>query len=245
MTNDPQIQPGIAFPINPTSQSVVNDQLENNFINLLWNNIFYYKTVFEAIDGSLLTCNAGSGATCSSSGIAGQLVLNTQSASTGQYADIDKRPLYISGLSWQRPSRMRVGFQVSAITGQTIYLIRGSQNVVSPYYGFKVVNATLYGVFYAGTGSEKLVTLQPIVASSVSGTPPADITNSYVCEAQYQYGDAIKFVVNGNYKGMIRVNTAPIAPTAAISSFYNFHLTTNENVGKSLGISFFEYIQEK
>lgn len=230
------VQPGVAFPISPTSSSVLSDEIESSFINILWNNVFYYRTIFEAISPVYVSCNAGTGASCPSTGIGAGLAVNTEGSTSGNYGDVDVRTANDAGLTWNADARMRLNVSVGANTSQTCYLIHGSQNIVSPYYGFKIVNGNLYGLFYAGTGSERTVLLQAISANT-----------QYLVEAQYSYANAIKFLVNKQYAGLLRVSDAPISPSASKIGLYNFRITTNTSTppGRGMTIGFFEYIQNK
>ncbi len=226
------------YPATPDFKAAVSRVLDegllsDKILDGIWNNIFYYRTVFEDVAIDIKTCTPGSGLDCPSTGVDPDgLILVTEAATTGNFADVDKTPLAESGLNWSKRARLRIGFRVPSIAAQTVYMIRGSQNISSPYYGFKITNATLMGVTYDKT-TEKTVTLQTIVAST-----------SYLVEARYSPSDKVVFLVDGVEKGVITSNL--INPQDSVKrAFYNFRITTNENVGKTLIIAFLEYIQLK
>lgn len=227
-------------------EKVMDEILVNKIFDVNWNNYFYYRTVFEDIAVDLITCTPGSGTQCPSTGVDPDgLILNTEAATTGNFADVEKTPLAESGLKWDKRQRMRLGFRLPSIAKQTIYMVRGSTNLASPYYGFKVIDNILYGVSYDKT-TEKTISLGSILADK-----------SYVVEVRLTPSDKIIFLVNRENedptditkrglieRGVITINLPKINETIT-RGFYNFRITTNENVGKTLIVAFFEYIQLK
>lgn len=232
-------QVSLPYPLSYNDQEILRKWLKQDLSTAVfevnWDNYFYYRTAFEGMPGDLVSCTGPfSGTLCPSSGVSPDgLVLNTENATTNDFADFEKSPLTDSGLSWGKPQKMRTGFRVPFITTQEAYLVRGSINLASPYFGFKIVNATLKGVVWDGALTETTIDIQDISADT-----------SYVIEARYSPNDKVIFYVDGEEKKIITTGL-PNPEYIFKNAFYNFHIKTTANVDRTLIISFFEYIQLK
>lgn len=227
----------LEFPLSAQSIETLRQFLRTNLgdvmLDVAWNDYFYYRTVFEDVNQDLFSCTPGTGALCPASSVAPDgLVLNTEAAAINDFAEVEKTPLADSGLAWDKRQRMRIGFRPEFVAAQTIYMVRGSRNLTGPYYGAKIVNATLKGVSYDGT-TETTVDIATLTAAT-----------SYVFEARYMPGENIVFLVDGVQIGVLNASL-PNPSDATVRGFYDFYLRTDANVGKTLTIAFFEYIQKK
>lgn len=215
------------FPATKETEKVIEDAvdrfLDDKIFDLIWKNIFHWFTFFESTDGF---------GTAGTVGIDEDDLLITTGATSGNTANIHKHPSWQGLFTFNRKSRMRTAVVLNSVAAQTIYLTVGDRNVASTnYYGFKIVNATLYGVSYDGV-TEKTTSLQTLVTST-----------NYNLEARYTPHGQIVYFVDATEKGSIQVNLPKPNATTADVRLMLIEVTTDEDVAKSIQVSFFEYLQ--
>jgi hypothetical protein len=187
----------------------------------LMKNIVTWETFFETKDGFT---------------IVGTVTLNpdeievTTTAVNGNSSSIAKIATWQGLFSFGRKSMFRSQFNLNSIAAVTAYIVMGNQSgsgtPANQYYGFKVVNNTLYGVVKDGT-TENTVALQTIT------------TDSYSVQAEYIPGDSVVFSVNMIKRGKISKNL-PLPKLQAQSTLMEIKVTTNETEIKILQSSFFQ-----
>lgn len=212
-------QPSVDFKVQ-VSQAL-NELLPEKIFDLVWKKTFHYLTTFESLDGFTLVGVPT---------ITGGYIDLTTSNVTNNEIEVDKQPAYQGLITFSERSYFRSNISFSNTTNQTIYLTVGNKDTGN-YYGFKVVNDTLYGVSQDGT-TEKTILLQTI-------------TNTlYNLEARYMPSDKIVFLVDSVEKGTINTNL-PTPTLGANVQLMDLRIKTTANEVKTMRASFYEYLQKR
>lgn len=230
-------EPQLKYPLDQTSKRIIeqtiDETLEEKVFDMIWKRTIHWITFFESLDGFSATAD-GAGTIAQSSGAD---IIFTTGATSGNANELVKQPAEQGLLTFSRKSNMRTGMLVGQITDQTVYLVAGGLSSGS-YYGFKITNATLYGVVSNGT-TESTVSLATIAASTV-----------YALEARYEPKSKVVFYVDAVERGIIQHSVAAPLPLADESSTASIRLldikiTTNAAAAKVMQVSFFEYLQHR
>ena len=207
--------------------------LDSNFTDLLiqrvWRQMFTWATFFESLDGFT---NASSGGSISIDGT--DITLNS-SATSGKYARLVKQPSWQGVSTFYAKNMFRTAVTFNSNTNQEAYLVFGSLS--NKYYGFKVVNGTLYGVVNDGS-TETTVELQSISASTV-----------YNLEAVYYPKDKVVFYVNAggiNWDPKGIITSGLMKPEkSVVTHIMDIKIKTNQNAAKTMQLSFWQYLQSR
>ncbi len=206
---------------------------DSNFTDLLiqriWKQMFTWVTFFESLDGFTKSLSGGSIT------INGTNIVLSSSATSGNYARLIKEPSWQGLSTFYAKNMFRTAVVFNSITNQEAYLVFG--NLTDKYYGFKVVNGTLYGVVNDGS-TETTTELQTISTST-----------NYNLEAIYYPKNKIVFYVNAggvnwDPKGII---TTGLMKPEKLVNFYlmDIKIKTNENADKTMQLSFWQYLQSR
>ena len=200
---------------------ILDEQLYQAMKRIIW-----WQTYFETKDGFTTTGTA----TVNADDI--DLVTG---AVSGNSASIEKIASWQGLFSFGRKSMMRTAFNLSSVTAVTAYMVVGSASgdgvPAGSYYGFKVVNSTLYGVVKDGT-TEATVSLMTIT------------TDTYSLQAEYIPGQSVVFTVNTVQRGTITTNL-PQSALNPQSVLMELKVTTNEAVAKTMSASFFTILSSR
>lgn len=235
-----------AFPFTPNQtvavRKVIDDYLPDEMLNLVWKNLFSYRTNFESLSGFTVSTSAGP---------VGSVTLNsdninlTTGTTSSNFAEVSKDWLNIGVPTFSQPSNFRTSFSFTQTPANlTAYIVVGSiASTGTSYYGFKIVNAILYGVSSNnGTTGEKTIQILTSVTSNIYGI-----------EARYIPSKGITFYV-GVPSGLLSNAQSPRGtitsnlPSPALTVNQNImdvKITTNTSAAKSLTISYFDYLQTK
>lgn len=222
--------------IDIKSLDIIKKGVTDSIIDIVWNIYFYYLNYFDdIIDGWSLSDSSGSSAATAAG------VFLVTGATSGNKTLIAKGPLYNSILSFDKDSRFRTSFSPSSVTSLNVVLSVGdaTSTVVTPHYGFRLENATLYGVTADGV-TETKVALQTVAVNDV-----------IVLEARLFNKSRVDFYTSdaGSIILKQRNSIASTIPSGNIGlnslEWFMFKITTNSNAAKSVGISFVEYIQKR
>ena len=206
-----------------------NSQFLTLLIDEIWRQMFSWSTFFESLDGYTQTLNGGS---VSIDGT--QIELQTGSTS-GNYARLTKDPGWQGISTFYTTNMFRTAIVLGANTSQEIYIVFG--DIDGKYYGFKIIDGTLYGVVNDGT-TETTTNLGSVSAST-----------TYNLEAIYYPLTKILFYVNASsvYREPAGIITSGLMnPEATVNThIMDIKITTNEGVNKSVQLSFWQFIQSR
>jgi len=234
----------LVFPLNVNSKQILSKTTDefigDKVLNANWDDYFYYMTMFDSIDGF-----SSSGQVTIDSG---GLILSTTSTINNS-ANLYKLPnptAIVSIptntlLSWKQPQRIRGNIAMASVSNVTAYITRGVNYGPSyPYFGFKIINNTLYGVSRDNnTDGEAAIALMTISTNTV-----------YIVEARYLPGEKILFYVVNNatkeleQKGILTTKLPSIS-NSNVGGFYEYFISTQNAAVKQMTASFFEYIQKR
>lgn len=217
----------LTYPLDKITKTLianeVREEMRNFTFDAIWRNTFHWFTFFESLDGFTV---AGT------TSVNGNNVLITTGATSGNKAEVNKQPSWQGLFTFSRRSNFRSAFVLTSVESQTIYITVGNKDVAG-YYGFKIVNGNLYGVTSDGT-NENAILLQTVVAST-----------GYNIEARYQPHNKVVFLVNNTEKGSSVTKLPEADETTANLHIMDIEIVTNENVAKTIQMSFFEYLQHR
>lgn len=202
-------------------EATINDILADKIFDTIWKKTFHWITVFESLDGF----NFNAGATQSTNGSYVQLAT---SAVLNNEVEINKQPSWQGLITFSQRSYFRSNIYFNNTTNQTIYLTVGNKDTTN-YYGFKIIDANLYGVSYDGT-TEKTILLTTITATN------------YNLEARYLPSNKIVFLVESLEIGVITTNL-PLPVTTSNVQLMDIRIKTTATAIKTIQVSFFEYLQ--
>lgn len=226
----------LGYPLDNQSQLIieraVDKFLSQKVFDANWSEYFYYLTLFEDIENGLGLVDASAG---SSGATFAGVVLNTGATSSNE-TTIGRDLQYMNGtVTYDKASKFRTAFHIFALgdsnppNSQDIFIGVGvgDSSPAADCYGFRVDNATMYGLTCNGS-SETAVELQSVVFDTL-----------YEIEAQFRPGERCAFFVNGKEVGVSTTNL----PSGVVSTLPRYSITTNESVAKQIGFSYFEYMQ--
>ena len=237
--------PKFQFPISSTEGISLGNFTTEQAMNLVWNKVWYFNTIFEAVDGyDVILGGAGGGVVVDPDGIVLSTGPTTNNSATFHRApnpSLGGATAAIDILSWNKPQRFRTSFVVNSVANITAYMTRGADlGSTYPFFGFKISNATLQGVARDGNASgETTVDLATIVA-----------TTNYVVEARFLPGTRIEFYLLNNttkifeLKGQLTTDL-PVSTNANTEAFFEYLVSTQANADKQLASAYFEYVQER
>ena len=203
----------------------LNELLSDKVLDLLWKNTFHWLTFFESVDGFVQTI-VGTGTVA----IDGNDVVLATSATTNDSVNLAKEPSWLGLATFSQRSFMRSAVVVNSITNQEIYIKVGRNDTQG--YGFKIINANLYGTTHDGT-TESTVLLQTISAAT-----------AYQLEARYLPSDKVVFFVDTVEKGVLTVNL-PSPVITANDKLMTLMVKTTTTAARNMQISYFEYLQKR
>ncbi len=221
----------IRHPLDNQSMDVfrkaLQDEVGNYIFNTAWERYFYYFTFFDS--SSWPKAVTGTGAVDYGGGV----TLRT-GATNGSTADVSLNTGGgVTGLFYnttEKYQRFRVVATFTDTTTQTIYMVRGNlDNGV--YFGFKIVNATLYGVSNNG-GGEVTVLLGAIINGA----------DSFAFEARFSPKDKIVFYVNNIERGVL---TTGLPTNDGLVGIGHLQITNDAAGDRWTTIHYFEFIQER
>jgi len=182
-------------------------------------------TLFESVDGFVQTI-VGTGTVT----IDGNDVVLATSATTNDSVNLAKEPSWLGLATFSQRSFMRSAVVVNSITNQEIYIKVGRNDTQG--YGFKIINANLYGTTHDGT-TESTVLLQTISAAT-----------AYQLEARYLPSDKVVFFVDTVEKGVLTVNL-PSPVITANDKLMTLMVKTTTTAARTIQVSYFEYLQKR
>lgn len=207
--------------LDSDSKKILTQLIGVNFLDLLFNNIYYYNTWFDAVDGME---KSGQSFTA-----AGQLILETAGTGTNQAYVTKVNPVILNALDFTQPSRLRVSIQPRHTTNQNLKMVVGDHNTQA--YGFEIEDATLRGFAHnATTGTTK--NILTITANT-----------NYTMEARFFPGERIDFFVDSVDYGSITTNLPTDINTAEI--LWSISITEQEASLKGVELGQLEYIQTR
>lgn len=223
-------QTQLRYPLDTESQRVLKESVKREILDILWDDVYYYATMFDSLDG----WDADS-ATLSEFGSYGHIGLGvtvSSGASAGTSESVKKIPTIQGFLSFDNHSRLRTKVTYFDDNNQESYVGVGLNSASTDHYGFFQDDTTLYGS--TGDGSaETTVFLKTVDSSGV-----------YELEARHFPGEKVDFYVDGVLKGSI----AKTLPSGSISDSRFIHVgctkPSTEAAKKIIYLSHIEYIQE-
>lgn len=217
----------LQYPLDTESIMALDKGLDSiladKMFDLMWRKMVHVMLWFESLDGYTTS------GTVATDGLVATLTTGNVS---GNSAEINKQPTDQGLFVFNQSSRFRTAFNVRSVSAQTIYITYGNKDSAD-YYGFKIVDNTLYGVTKDGT-TENAVSLQTIITTPV-----------YNIEARFEPDKGVLFIVDTVQKGKGEKNLPRTNLTGANAQLMDIEITTNENVAKIMDVSFFEYLQKR
>lgn len=204
----------------------------DELLDVTWKKTFHWSTFFENLSGFV------TGGTVYADG--SQMVVHANPSSGGMSYILKQAPW--QGLAtFSQKSYFRTSFLATDDSNMTGYIVvgRALNAYGDQYYGFKVVNSTLYGVASDnGTDNESVVVLGTILPDRL-----------YNIEARYYPGEKVLFYVNPSRgdqvpKGTL-TNNLPSTAEKPNMHLMNVILTTRDGQSKHFQMSYFEYLQKR
>lgn len=207
--------------LDNTSKDIIKDIIEKHFLDILFDNIYYYNTWFDSVDGFEAVGNSYTAA--------GILILETDASGSDQAYITKVNPVILNSLDFTKESRFRVAIQPRQITNQNIKAVAGDYNTQS--YGFEIEDSTLKG-FTHDASSGTTTDILTITANS-----------NYTMEARFFPGNRVDFAVNGIVYGSISTTLPSDINTAEI--LFSISIAEQEAALKGLEIGSAEFIQSR
>jgi len=234
--------PPVNYPLDERTAKVIGLGLNRglDFFNMIyesiWEDMFFWSTFFESIDGYNQTIPSGGSITNNSE----QLILST-GATANNEVRIYKQPEWQGVLTFYKKNAFRTNIVLNSVSNLESWLTVGPSNNSSfSFYGFKIVNNTLKGVSCDGGGTIQEINLMTISSST-----------SYNLEARYYPNEKIVFYVKGPNDSIgfrpAGVITSHL-PKAAQAPFYmiiDVRIKTTDANNKTLSMSFWEFMQSR
>ena len=170
-----KIMDSLQYPLSSTDKRIIGDVAKNEILpsavaDVNWNKYFYLFDWVIPPDPSALTGGTWHMLSGGGSWTYGGSDFTIKTSATAGYAmSLFRSPNYQTVFRWDRQQKFKTSFQLSSITNQTVYIVRGNYkngNNPGTYFGFKVVNGSIYGVS-ALKGTESVAFLQTILASTI------------------------------------------------------------------------------
>ena len=216
---DNQYPPSIDF--KQSVNKALDELLPDKIFDSVWKKIFHYLTTFESFDGFTL-----SGVPT----IDGTGITLTTTGDDENEIQVTKQPAWQGLITFSQQSYFKTAVSLSQVTNQEIYITVGNKDTTH-YYGFKIIDANLYGITYDGT-TENAVLLQTVTATT------------YNLEARYSPSDKVIFLVESVEKGVSASNLPSPAETANVQ-LMDTRIKAKEAEVKVIQLSFFEYLQKR
>ncbi len=250
----------LSFPPDVESKRGIEQAYDefgaNKLMDIMFNQLFYFSTTFESIDGyDTLSTGAGSGSV-DPDGLFVQTGVTLNDA--GEVAKAPNPSLSGAAsmppmISWKQPQRFRATFALDTIASQLGYIIRGSDpsGGLRPYYGFRIDSEKLYGVTKRnGAGAEQ----KTLALATLTGN------REYTVETRYEPNSQVSFWVKNDttydssgsnelkLRGIINYNDSsfPHVNDTDLNGFFDFfikNLNGGAGSNKAIACSFLEYIQ--
>jgi hypothetical protein len=228
----------VLLPVDLDSQKAIelatDNFLKDKIFDLIWKKLFHYFTMFESLDGWDASITGGG-----SANLDGANLVLTTGAINGNFTHELKRPAIQGLMTFSQKSAFRTSVNLTSVADVTVRIVVG--NTGGSYYGFKIVDNTLYGISSnAGLGAENSLALQTLSA-----------TNDYHLEARHKPNDAIVFLVDDpttspttsiREVGSIS-SSLPSAAAVVNDNIFSVKITTNAAAAKAIQLSFMEYLQ--
>ena len=240
------LEPGQALPYQK--------ELARAFINGAWNEYLYLFDFIDSVDytsggvshvGSWILTAVGGGAFSTIS-----VGRNIQTGTTsGNNLRITKAHGSVA-LRMNKLQMFRGSFTFGAITSQTAYFVRGEAQATTgdKYYGFKVIDGTLYGVA-STNGTDNESTIQLKTFSVGAGNFPLEIM------AIYEPGKVVKFyeydftstTIQGLWKLLGTLSSSLPIPSGNFdyTPLGSAKITTNTSAARDMSVFYFEYLQQR
>lgn len=224
------------------TESVLDEVLLDRIFDLDWRKIIRITSFFESLDGYDITLTGSPARGSIALTTPGQQVTFTTGNQNNDSVQLAKQPNNQSFIGFTRKSRLRTNVQLDVVTSQTIYITVGNIPGGGQGYGFKVTNATLYGVTDNGT-TENAVELQTLSADT-----------KYSLEARYLPSNKVIFYVDDvttspvtrlTEAGVSTSNLPSPADSVNTSLFYAYIQNNVGGVGSEriMWMTFWEYSQ--
>jgi len=214
--------------IDHLARSIVSDKLEE-FIEIyakgrLLRDDFHWFTIFESLDG--FDFYAGG----SESGTIQQLLSYIQlnsGTTTSDFSELAKYlEYYFYDISFSKRASFKTSFSISSVSSVNAWFCHGSYQ--GAFYGFKIVNNTLYGAVDYDGEHETLVELATISANT-----------KYNVRADFTPGLKVEFYVNDVYIDELTTNLPTGTDYAYIIMM--IRVLTNANSNKNLKFSYWDF----
>lgn len=224
----------LQLPLDQTSQAIIGQAVASYLINnlqmILWQKMFWWMCLFESLDGFTFT-----GTSVSATGTS---VTLTTGATSGNAATLQKNPSQQLLLDFAKRIFFRTSFTPN-YSNATTYIVVGQaiNSTGDQYFGFKVVNGSLFAV--ASTNG---------ISNETAVQVPGTFSGMLNVEARY-FPDAnkISFFVNATPTSpdpVCVISSASPLPIGLFSSILFFSTKTSANSAVSLVVSYFEYLQQ-
>ena len=214
------------------SEKVSDEFLRNKVFDIFWKRVFHYFAYFEDLTG-YVTSTVGAGNITNNFG---QFLLFETGALANNHTALLKYPHYQSLLTFATKGYFRTKVLFGDNANQIVYIHVGDEGLgsgsVLGFYGFRVINATLYGETDNGTSGTQLA-LMTITPDTVE----------YNLEARYYPNERVVFFVDNVEKGTI-TTTLP-KPLDGAEDLFQIYIETTDAAVKSMELSFWEYLQER
>ena len=165
------------------------DVIDHPAYSVVRDKVSFNRRIFDYYFGSLDGCGVTAGVELNTSGV---LLMATSGAlnNTQMFSILNDDVNFYSAPMTKYPV-IEISMVLPSITTQQIYILNGSDSDWSGF-GFKIVNATLYGVYVNSSNVERLTSLQSISAN----TP-------YRLRAEYNADGKIYWFVAGVQVGSV------------------------------------------
>lgn len=240
-----QLYGGQDLQFRQSVEKVADDFLADKVLDLLWDNYFIYSTLFESLDGWLITdVNGGVAGSATVNG--GGVTLTTGPANNDNIR-IEKFHTFQDIFSFDKSQRFRTGFELGGTVAHTTVLIvvgdiLGGGAISPAYYGFEIVNGVMKGISTPdGTSFTRTNQGETLVADTI-----------YEIQAKLKAKDKIVFYVkkenvDDTFREIGTINSN--IPYTGVSTnnvpVFTYKITATEAAAKTIQFSSFEFAQEK
>lgn len=225
MENRGQLQ----YPLDPESKAavrqVVDEILTDKSMDIVWNNSHWMSFIESSVWARSLT---GSATVAYVAGT--NLATGATSGSVAELRTDDQSDTKLTFTNAKTQQRIRTQFKVSsgAMNNQVAYIVRGD-TTNDTYYGFMVVDASLYAVSRNG-GAQSASLLKTIGADTL-----------YELEARFYPSNRVVFYVDRTATATISTNL----PTGVnLQMLGNFSIQNSTTASKNMTVYYYEYLQQ-